>query len=79
MNFAIVFLSGEENGPCVSVRFHAPAWRPGGKPPEQRQSSGHLLATRPSRAEFFARTLAMYPDRVNPFTVWLNATRLLPA
>lgn len=39
--------------------------------------SARLLATQPSRAEFFAKTLAMYPDRINPFTVWLNATRLL--
>ena len=39
--------------------------------------AAQLLATRPSRQEFFARTLAMYPDRINPFTVWLNATRLL--
>ncbi len=38
-----------------------------------------LLAAGPSREEFFAKTLAMYPDRVNPFTVWLNATRLLSA
>jgi L-ascorbate metabolism protein UlaG (beta-lactamase superfamily) len=36
-----------------------------------------LLAAEPSREEFFAKTLAMYPDGVNPFTVWLNATRLL--
>ena len=36
-----------------------------------------LLAAGPSREEFFAKTLATYPDRVNPFTVWLNATRLL--
>ena len=38
-----------------------------------------LLAPGPTRPEFFAATLAAYPDRVNPFTVWLNATRLLSA
>jgi glyoxylase-like metal-dependent hydrolase (beta-lactamase superfamily II) len=39
--------------------------------------AARLLAGPPTRAEFFAATLAAYPDRVNPFTVWLNATRLL--
>ncbi len=38
-----------------------------------------LLAPGPTRLEFFAATLAAYPDRVNRFTVWLNATRLLSA
>jgi glyoxylase-like metal-dependent hydrolase (beta-lactamase superfamily II) len=38
---------------------------------------GALLATGPTRAEFYARVLERYPDRVNPYTVWLSATRLL--
>ena len=36
-----------------------------------------LLATRPSRTGFFARMLELYPRRVNPYTVWLSASRLL--
>jgi hypothetical protein len=36
-----------------------------------------LLATRPTRAEFFSAMLTMYPERVNPYTVWLSAGRLL--
>lgn len=39
--------------------------------------SARLLTARPSRGEFFRTVLERYPDRVNPFTVWLNATRLL--
>lgn len=41
--------------------------------------AARLLATGPSRAEFFSAMLTMYPDRVNAFTVWLNANRLLSA
>jgi hypothetical protein len=41
--------------------------------------TARLLATGPTRTGFFSATLALYPDRVNPFTVWLNATRLLSA
>jgi hypothetical protein len=39
--------------------------------------AGALLATGPTRAEFYSRLLARYPGRVNPYTVWLSATRLL--
>jgi glyoxylase-like metal-dependent hydrolase (beta-lactamase superfamily II) len=30
-----------------------------------------------SRPEFFTRVLKLYPDRVNPYTVWLSAQRLI--
>ena len=39
--------------------------------------AARLLATRPTRREFFARMLQLYPQRVNPYTVWLSALRLL--
>ena len=39
--------------------------------------SARLLAAKPTRAEFFSAMLTMYPERVNPYTVWLSATRLL--
>ena len=38
-----------------------------------------LLAAGPSREEFFDRMLGLYPDRINPYTVWLSARRLIPA
>jgi hypothetical protein len=41
--------------------------------------AARLLATGPSRTEFFSAMLTMDPDRVSPFTVWLNAARLLSA
>ncbi|QIQ06685.1 MBL fold metallo-hydrolase [Streptomyces liangshanensis] len=37
-----------------------------------------VLAGRPSRREYFDRTVELFPDRVNPLTVWLSAMRLLP-
>jgi glyoxylase-like metal-dependent hydrolase (beta-lactamase superfamily II) len=36
-----------------------------------------LLATQPTRSEFFSRILQRYPGRINPYTVWLSASRLL--
>jgi glyoxylase-like metal-dependent hydrolase (beta-lactamase superfamily II) len=39
--------------------------------------AARLLATRPSRTGFFAQMLELYPRRVNPYTVWLSASRLL--
>jgi glyoxylase-like metal-dependent hydrolase (beta-lactamase superfamily II) len=39
--------------------------------------AGALLATRPTRAEFYSRMRQRYPERINPYTVWLSATRLL--
>jgi glyoxylase-like metal-dependent hydrolase (beta-lactamase superfamily II) len=39
--------------------------------------AARLLATRPSRTGFFAQMLELYPQRVNPYTVWLTASRLL--
>lgn len=39
--------------------------------------AARLLATGPSRTEFFSRMIELYPERVNPYTVWLSATRLL--
>lgn len=36
-----------------------------------------LLAAGLTREEFFFRTLERYPERVNPYTVWLSARRLL--
>jgi glyoxylase-like metal-dependent hydrolase (beta-lactamase superfamily II) len=39
--------------------------------------AGALLATSPTRAEFYSQLLTRYPGRVNPYTVWLSATRLL--
>jgi glyoxylase-like metal-dependent hydrolase (beta-lactamase superfamily II) len=36
-----------------------------------------LLATQPTRAEFYSRMLERYPERINPYTVWLSASRLL--
>jgi hypothetical protein len=40
--------------------------------------AARLLATGPSREEFFTRMLQAYPERINPYTVWLSARRLLP-
>jgi glyoxylase-like metal-dependent hydrolase (beta-lactamase superfamily II) len=39
--------------------------------------AARLLAAQPTRAEFFDRMLRQYPQRVNPYTVWLSASRLL--
>ena len=36
-----------------------------------------LLAAKPARREFFTRVLELYPERVNPYTVWLSARRLI--
>jgi glyoxylase-like metal-dependent hydrolase (beta-lactamase superfamily II) len=39
--------------------------------------AARLLADQPTRAEFYARMLREYPERVNPYTIWLSALRLL--
>ena len=39
--------------------------------------AARLLATQPTRAEFFSAMLAMYPERVNPFMAWRSASGLL--
>jgi len=39
--------------------------------------AARLLAARPSRTGFYSRMLELYPQRVNPYTVWLSASRLL--
>jgi glyoxylase-like metal-dependent hydrolase (beta-lactamase superfamily II) len=36
-----------------------------------------LLESQPTQGEFFARVLERFPERVNPYTVWLSARRLL--
>jgi hypothetical protein len=48
-----------------------------GQTREYLDAAAELLATKPTRAEFYARMLQRYPDRVNPYTVWLSASRLL--
>jgi len=40
--------------------------------------AARLLESGPTRGEFFALMLQRYPERVNPYTVWLSARRLLP-
>ena len=40
-------------------------------------AAAELLTAQPTRGEFYDRMLRRYPDRVNPYTVWLSATRLL--
>jgi hypothetical protein len=39
--------------------------------------AARLLAAGPSREEFFFQVLRLYPERINPYTVWLTAGRLL--
>jgi hypothetical protein len=39
--------------------------------------AAELLATQPARGEFYAEMLRRYPGRVNPYTPWLSAARLL--
>jgi glyoxylase-like metal-dependent hydrolase (beta-lactamase superfamily II) len=39
--------------------------------------AARLLAAQPTRGEFYAQMLRQYQGRVNPYTVWLSATRLL--
>jgi hypothetical protein len=39
--------------------------------------AARLLAAGPTRIEFFSRMLERYPGRINPYTVWLSASRLL--
>jgi glyoxylase-like metal-dependent hydrolase (beta-lactamase superfamily II) len=41
--------------------------------------SERLLAAGPGRREFFDQMLERYPGRVNPYTLWLSARRLLPS
>ena len=40
-------------------------------------NAAELLAAQPTRTEFFSGMLRRYPGRVNPYTVWLSASRLL--
>ena len=44
---------------------------------EYLDDADRLLAAGPTREEFFFRMLERYPERVNPYTVWLSARRLL--
>ncbi|GHJ39430.1 MBL fold metallo-hydrolase [Streptomyces sp. TS71-3] len=37
-----------------------------------------LLATRPDRGTYFDEMIRLYPERINPLTVWMSA-RMLPA
>lgn len=37
-----------------------------------------VLAGRPTRLDYFTGMVRLFPDRVNPLTVWLSALRLLP-
>ncbi len=37
---------------------------------------GPLLDTATNRHDFYKKSLNLFPDRVNPFTAWLNAVRL---
>jgi glyoxylase-like metal-dependent hydrolase (beta-lactamase superfamily II) len=39
--------------------------------------AARLLASQPTRTGFFSQMLRLYPERVNPYTVWLSASRLL--
>ena len=39
--------------------------------------AARLLAAGPTREEYFFQMLQQYPQRVNPYTVWLSARRLL--
>jgi hypothetical protein len=39
--------------------------------------AAQLLADQPTRGQFYDRMLRQYPGRVNPYTVWLSAARLL--
>ena len=39
--------------------------------------AARLLVAGPTRAEYFAQMLQRYPERVNPYIVWLTARRLL--
>ncbi|MFI6263076.1 MBL fold metallo-hydrolase [Micromonospora sp. NPDC051006] len=50
-----------------------------GQTREYLDVAAELLAARPSREEWFSRMVERYPDRVNPYTVWLSARRLLNA
>jgi hypothetical protein len=42
------------------------------------ETTSQLLDAGPTRRKFFADVLDRYPERVNPYTVWLSALRLLP-
>jgi glyoxylase-like metal-dependent hydrolase (beta-lactamase superfamily II) len=41
------------------------------------ETTAEFLTAEPSRNEFYARVIEHYHDRVNPYTVWLSARRLL--
>jgi len=41
------------------------------------EATSRVLASNPSREEFFRRTLELFPERVNPYSVWLSARRLI--
>jgi hypothetical protein len=40
--------------------------------------TAQLLESQPTQKEFFSRVLERFPERVNSYTVWLSARRLLP-
>jgi glyoxylase-like metal-dependent hydrolase (beta-lactamase superfamily II) len=42
------------------------------------ETTSQLLDAGPTRRKFFSAVLDRYPERVNPYTVWLSALRLLP-
>jgi hypothetical protein len=46
-------------------------------PSRERDDAARLLAADPGREEFFFQVLRLYPERINPYTVWLTARRLL--
>jgi hypothetical protein len=70
-----------------SIPCGPPAWSRGtGRDPRRRpgchretrrylDDSARLLAKGPSQEEFFDRMLGLYPDRINPYIVWLSAAR----
>ena len=41
------------------------------------EATRDLLEARPTRQEFFRRTLELFPERVNPYIVWVGAQRLI--
>ena len=48
------------------------------EPHRYLEAATGLLDAQPTRKEFLARVLELYPQRVNPYTVWLSALRLIP-
>ncbi|WP_433132340.1 MBL fold metallo-hydrolase [Micromonospora sp. CA-240977] len=50
-----------------------------GQTREYLDVAADILAAEPSREELFFKLMERYPDRLNPYTIWLSAQRLLPA